>query len=35
MVPRMSSPDEFDAYIKAEVAKWLNVIKEANVQALD
>jgi tripartite-type tricarboxylate transporter receptor subunit TctC len=35
MVPRTSSPDEFDAYIKAEVAKWANVIKEANVQALD
>jgi tripartite-type tricarboxylate transporter receptor subunit TctC len=35
MVPRTSSPTEFDAYIKAEVAKWANVIKEANVQALD
>ena len=35
MVPRTSSPEEFDAYIKAEVAKWANVIKEANVQALD
>jgi tripartite-type tricarboxylate transporter receptor subunit TctC len=35
MVPRSSSPVEFDAYIKAEVAKWANVIKEANVQALD
>ena len=35
MVPRTSSPAEFDAYIKAEVAKWANVIKEANVQTLD
>jgi tripartite-type tricarboxylate transporter receptor subunit TctC len=35
MVTRTSSPEEFDAYIKAEVAKWSNVIKEANVQALD
>jgi tripartite-type tricarboxylate transporter receptor subunit TctC len=35
MVPRTSSPEEFDAYIKAEVAKWAQVIKEANVQALD
>jgi tripartite-type tricarboxylate transporter receptor subunit TctC len=35
MVTRSSSPAEFDAYIKAEVAKWSGVIKEANVQALD
>jgi tripartite-type tricarboxylate transporter receptor subunit TctC len=35
MVTRSSSPEEFDAYIKAEVAKWTGVIKEANVQALD
>ena len=35
MVTRSSSPEEFDAYIKAEVAKWSGVIKEANVQALD
>jgi tripartite-type tricarboxylate transporter receptor subunit TctC len=35
MVPRSSTPDQFDTYIKAEVAKWANVIKEANVQALD
>ena len=35
MVTRTSSPEEFDAYIKAEVAKWSGVIKEANVQALD
>jgi tripartite-type tricarboxylate transporter receptor subunit TctC len=35
MVTRSSSPEEFDAYIKSEVAKWSGVIKEANVQALD
>jgi len=35
MVTRSSSPEEFDTYIKAEVAKWSGVIKEANVQALD
>ncbi len=35
MVTRSSSPEEFDAYIKAEVAKWSGVIKEANVQPLD
>jgi len=35
MVPRSSSPAEFDAYIKAEVAKWAKVIKDAGVQALD
>jgi tripartite-type tricarboxylate transporter receptor subunit TctC len=35
MVTRSSSPEEFDAYIKAEVAKWSGVIKEANIQPLD
>ena len=35
MVTRSSGPEEFDAYIKAEVGKWSGVIKEANVQALD
>ena len=35
MVTRSSSPEEFDAYIKAEVGKWSGVIQEANVQALD
>jgi tripartite-type tricarboxylate transporter receptor subunit TctC len=35
MVTRTSSPEEFDAYIKAEVVKWSGVIREANVQALD
>jgi tripartite-type tricarboxylate transporter receptor subunit TctC len=35
MVTRSSSPEEFDAYIKAEVSKWSGVIKEANVHTLD
>src|ERR1700733_15214455 len=35
MAIRSSGPEEFDAYIKAEVGKWSGVIKEANVQALD
>jgi tripartite-type tricarboxylate transporter receptor subunit TctC len=35
MTTRTSSPQELDAYIKSEVAKWADVIKEANVQALD
>jgi tripartite-type tricarboxylate transporter receptor subunit TctC len=30
-----SSPDELDAYIKSEIAKWAQVIAEANIQALD
>jgi tripartite-type tricarboxylate transporter receptor subunit TctC len=30
-----SSPDEFDAYIKSEIAKWSQVIADANIQALD
>jgi tripartite-type tricarboxylate transporter receptor subunit TctC len=30
-----SSPEELDAYIKAEVVKWSKLIQEANVQALD
>jgi tripartite-type tricarboxylate transporter receptor subunit TctC len=28
-----STPEEFDAYIKSEIAKWSNVIKDANIQA--
>jgi tripartite-type tricarboxylate transporter receptor subunit TctC len=35
MTTRSSSPEEFDAYIKSEIVKWTNVIKEANVQTLD
>jgi tripartite-type tricarboxylate transporter receptor subunit TctC len=30
-----SSPEQLDAYIKSEVAKWSKVIKEANVQPQD
>jgi tripartite-type tricarboxylate transporter receptor subunit TctC len=30
-----SSPEELDAYIKSEIAKWSKVIKDANVQAQD
>jgi tripartite-type tricarboxylate transporter receptor subunit TctC len=30
-----SSPEELDAYIKAEIAKWAKVIADANIQALD
>ncbi len=29
------SPEELDAYIKSEVAKWSKVIKDANVQPMD
>ncbi len=28
-----STPEEFDAYIKSEIAKWSKVIKDANIQA--
>jgi tripartite-type tricarboxylate transporter receptor subunit TctC len=35
MIALSSTPEEFDAYIKSEIAKWGGVIKEANVQALD
>jgi tripartite-type tricarboxylate transporter receptor subunit TctC len=35
MTTLTSTPEELDAYIKSEVVKWSNVIKEANVQALD
>jgi len=30
-----STPEEFDAYIKSEIAKWSQVIKDANVQPAD
>ncbi len=30
-----SSPEELDAYIKSEIAKWSRVIKDANIRALD
>ena len=35
MTTRSSSPEELDAYIKAEIVKWAKVIKDANIQALD
>jgi tripartite-type tricarboxylate transporter receptor subunit TctC len=30
-----STPEEFNAYIKSEIAKWGQVIKDANIQAAD
>jgi tripartite-type tricarboxylate transporter receptor subunit TctC len=30
-----STPEQLDAYIKSEIAKWSKVIKDANVQPLD
>jgi len=30
-----SSPEELDAYIKSETAKWSKVIKDANIQPMD
>jgi tripartite-type tricarboxylate transporter receptor subunit TctC len=30
-----SSPEELDAYIKSEIAKWSKVIKDANIQPID
>ena len=35
MTTRSSSPEELNAYIKAEIVKWAKVIKDANIQALD
>jgi tripartite-type tricarboxylate transporter receptor subunit TctC len=35
MTTGTSSPEELDAYIKAEIAKWSTVIKDANVQPMD
>ena len=35
MTIRSDTPEEFDAYIKAEIVKWSKVIKDGNVQALD
>ena len=35
MTTGSSSPDELDAYIKSETAKWSQVITDANIQALD
>jgi len=30
-----SAPEELDAYIKSEIAKWSKVIKDANIQPMD
>jgi tripartite-type tricarboxylate transporter receptor subunit TctC len=30
-----STPEELDAYIKSEIAKWSKVIKDANIQPMD
>ena len=30
-----SSPEELDAYIKSEIAKWSKVIEDANIQPMD
>jgi tripartite-type tricarboxylate transporter receptor subunit TctC len=30
-----STPEEFDAYIKSEIVKWSQVIKDANIQPAD
>jgi tripartite-type tricarboxylate transporter receptor subunit TctC len=30
-----STPEEFDAYIRSEIAKWSQVIKDANIQPAD
>jgi tripartite-type tricarboxylate transporter receptor subunit TctC len=35
MTIRSDTPEEFDAYIKAEIVKWSEVIKDGNVQPLD
>jgi tripartite-type tricarboxylate transporter receptor subunit TctC len=35
MVSTAGSPEEFDAYIKAEIAKWGKVIHDADIKATD
>jgi len=30
--PAPDSPEEFDAFIKSEVAKWSKVLKDANIK---
>src|SRR5215469_1837233 len=35
MVAAASSPEEFDAYIKAEIAKWGKVIRDADIKATE
>ena len=29
--PQSSTPDEFTAYMKSEIAKWAKVIRESNI----
>lgn len=31
--PTPSTPEEFDRYLRAEIAKWAKVIKEAKLEA--
>ena len=35
MVATPGSPEEFDAYIKAEIAKWGKVIRDADIKAAE
>jgi tripartite-type tricarboxylate transporter receptor subunit TctC len=35
MTATSGSPEEFDAYIKAEIAKWGKVIRDANIKAAE
>jgi tripartite-type tricarboxylate transporter receptor subunit TctC len=35
MVAAGGSPAEFDAYIKAEIAKWGKVIRDADIKAAE
>jgi tripartite-type tricarboxylate transporter receptor subunit TctC len=35
MTAEASTPDELEAYIKSEIAKWTKVIKEADIKALE
>jgi len=30
-----TTPEQLDAYIKSEIAKWSKVIKDANIQPMD
>jgi tripartite-type tricarboxylate transporter receptor subunit TctC len=33
--PGGSTPEELDAYIKSEIAKWAKVIDDAHIQPMD
>ncbi len=35
MAVSSGTPDELDAYIKSEIAKWAKVIKDADIRAPD